>query len=165
MCLNGRPLTPLADGDVVESLTPGHFLIGRPLEALPDSPNSYRSISLLKRWHLCQHMVQHFWKRWSSECIDIIHRFNKWHFPTRNLQVDDIVILQDDNLVPTRWPLGRIVKTYPGKDSIVPVVDVKTSHGVYKHLITKMSLTEHSHNYLSLSLKTVRSWPAVCFCF
>ena len=139
-CLNSRPLTPLPDGDVVEPLTPGHFLIGRPLEALPDSPNSYRSISLLKRWHLCQHMVRHFWKRWSSEYIDIFRRFNKWHFPTRNLQVDDIVILQDDNLVPTKWPLGRIVKTYPGKDSIVRVVDVKTSHGVYKRPITKISL-------------------------
>ena len=73
-------------------------------------------------------MIRHFWKRWSSEYIDILRRFNKSH----NLQVDDIVVLQDDNLVPTRWPLGRIVKTYPGKDSLVRVVDVKTTHGVYK---------------------------------
>ena len=140
-CLNSRPITPLpCDGHTVESLTPGHFLIGRPLESLPDPPDSYRSISLLKRWHLCQHMVRQFWKRWSTEYIDILRRVNKWHFPSRNLKVNDIVVLQDDNLVPTRWPLGRVVKTYPGKDSLVRVVDVKTSQGVYKRPIMKIAL-------------------------
>ena len=140
-CLNSRPLAPLpCDGDTVEPLTPGHFLIGRPLEALPDPPASYRSISLLKRWHLCQNLVRHFWKRWVGEYIDIIRRFNKWHHPSRNMQVGDIVLLQEDNLVPTKWPLGRLVNTYPGKDDIVRVVDVKTSRGVYKRPITKIAL-------------------------
>ena len=35
-CLNSRPLIPLP-GDVnVDILTPGHFLIGKPVEAIPD---------------------------------------------------------------------------------------------------------------------------------
>ena len=77
-CLNSRPLAPLpCEGDTVEPLTPGHFLIGRPLEA--HSSASYRSISLLRRWHLCQHLIRHFWKRWATEYIDIIRRFTKWH--------------------------------------------------------------------------------------
>jgi hypothetical protein len=50
--------------DTIEPLTPGHFLIGRPLEALPDPPESYRSISLLQCWHLCQNLIRHSWKRW-----------------------------------------------------------------------------------------------------
>ena len=146
-CLNSRPLAPLpCNGDTLESLTPGHFLIGRPLQALPDPPESYREIALLKRWHLCQSMVRHFWKRWSSEYINIIHRFNKWHFPTRNLKIDDIVVLHDDKLIPTRWPLGRIIKTYPGKDSLVRVVDVKTSHGVYKRPTVKIALLLANEN-------------------
>ena len=42
-CLNSRPPASLpCDGDTIEHLTPGHFLIGRPLEALPDAPESYR---------------------------------------------------------------------------------------------------------------------------
>jgi hypothetical protein len=33
-CLNSRPLIP--DDDGIEVLTPGHFLIGKPVTALPD---------------------------------------------------------------------------------------------------------------------------------
>jgi len=70
-CLNSRPLTslPAHDDDGIEALTPGHFLIGQPLESIPDSSFSYRSLSLLKRWDLCQSVVRHFWKRWSNEYI------------------------------------------------------------------------------------------------
>ena len=62
-CLNSCPLVPLpADDDGIGALTPGHFLVGRPLEALPDSSFEYpNSLSLLKRWQLCQSLVRHFW--------------------------------------------------------------------------------------------------------
>ena len=60
-CLNSRPLTywPTPDDDGIESPTPGHFLIGQPLESLPDSSFSYHSLSLLKQWDLCQSVVCH----------------------------------------------------------------------------------------------------------
>ena len=61
-CLNSRPLAPLpCDEDSLEALTPGHFLIGQPLESIPDPSLSYRNLSLLKRWYLCQSVVRHFW--------------------------------------------------------------------------------------------------------
>ena len=46
-CLNSRPITLLSSNSDLETLTPRHFLIGRPLEALPDPPQSLQSIPLL----------------------------------------------------------------------------------------------------------------------
>ena len=140
-CLNSRPLTPLScDSDIIEALTPGHFLIGKPIESLPDSSLSYRALPLLRRWHLCQSIVRHFWQRWSTEYVASLRRLTKWRHPARNLQIGDIVVLQDDNLVPTRWPLARVIKAYVGNDKLVRIVTVKTSNGIYKRPIHKMAL-------------------------
>ena len=74
-CLNSRPLAPLPHADeCLEALTPGHFIIGQPLEALPDPSESYLSILLLKQWHLVQLLVRHFWQRWSTEYLTTLSR-------------------------------------------------------------------------------------------
>ncbi len=73
-------------------------------------------MSLLKRWHLCQHLVRYFWERWSREYLCILNKRNKWRLPTRNVAVGDVVILQES---------GRVVA---GQDSQVRVVSVKTAH-------------------------------------
>ena len=140
-CLNSRPLTSLpSDTDNIQVLTPGHFLIGRPLETLPDYPSSDRPISTLRRWELCQSMVRHFWRRWSSEYLTALQKLQKWHSPSRNMTVGDVVVLREDGMVPTRWPLARITKTHPGRDSIVRVVTVKTSSGTYTRPVHKVVL-------------------------
>ena len=53
-----------------------------------------------------------------------------------NLQVGDIVVLQEDNVIPAKWPLVRIVEVHPGNDGLVCVVTMKTSAGVYKRPVT-----------------------------
>lgn len=109
-CLNSRPLVPIntPDEDSIEILTPGHFLIGQPLTTLPDPSFSYRSASLLRRWHLCQHLVRHFWKRWSLEYLSTLQKKYKWQSPVRNLSVGDVVLLIEDEIIPTRWPLAKV---------------------------------------------------------
>ena len=116
-CLNSRLLAPLPHvEDGIETLTPGHFLIARPVESMPDSPVSYRRVSLLKHWYLCQSIVHHFWNRWSNEYLSSLRHPNEWKFPSHNIQVDDIVILQGDNLMPTKWPLTRVTHVHPDSD-------------------------------------------------
>ncbi len=139
-CLNSRPLVPLntPDEDGIEVLTPGHFLIGRPLCALPDPSSSYCQLSLLKRWDLCQNLTRHFWKRWSAEYLTTLNKFCKWKNPTRNFKVGDIVILKEDNLFPTKWPLARVSEVYYGKDGLVRVATVMTAKGTYKRPVTKL---------------------------
>ena len=140
-CLNSRPLTPLtSDPDGIDIFTPGHFLIGRPLMALPDPAFSYRPISLLRRWHLCQQIIRHFWQRWSSEYLSTLNKYTKWCHPNRNVSVGDLVILREDNIIPGKWPMARVVQVYPGKDGLVRVVTVKTAQGTYKRPITKIAV-------------------------
>ena len=121
-------------GESIQVLTPGHFLIGRPLTCLPDPDTSTPSMSLLRR---CQYLVRHFWNRWSVEYLSTLNKYSKWHHPVKNVSVDDVVV-REDGMVPTLWPLARVVCVYPGKDGLVKVVDVKTSKGVYKRPVTKL---------------------------
>lgn len=139
-CLNSRPLTPLAtEDDGIEALTPGHFLIGRPLESLPDPSFSHQSLNLLRRWNLCQALVRHFWQRWSREYVVHLQKFGKWHSSQKNLAVGDMVILKEDNMVPSKWPIARVLKTHPGKDDIVHVVTVRTPTGTYTRPVVKIA--------------------------
>ena len=141
-CLNSRPLVPInsADDDGIEVLTPGHFLIGRPVTSLPDPQLSYKSVSVLRRWHLCQNLIRHFWQRWESEYLSSINRYNKWKYPSRNAIPGDLVLLQESGTAPTKWPLGRILETHPGKDDLVRVITVKTAQGIYTRPISKIAI-------------------------
>ncbi len=140
-CLNSRPLCPLPDSDDgFAALTPGHFLIGRPLEALPDYSLSYQPNSLLRRWHLCQALVRRFWQRWSSEYLTTLARFTKWNHPDRNFEVGDLVCLREEELFSTKWPLARVVAVHPGRNGVVRVLTVKTAKGTYKRPVAKTVL-------------------------
>ena len=138
-CLNSRPLTPLPEPeDGYEALTPGHFLIGKPLEALPESLDSRETGNLIRRWRLCQKLTMDFWQRWSNEYLTYLQRCSKWATPTKNLQVGDVVCVRGQNLPPTKWPLARIVQVYPGKDGHTRVATVRTAQGTYRRPITKL---------------------------
>ena len=147
-CLNSRPLIPMnsPDDDGITVLTPGHFLIGKPLTAIPDPQLSYRSISLLKRWHLCQQLARHFWERWQYEYLHTLNKYNKWRFPSRNVVVGDIVILQESGTIPTKWPIARIIDVHPGSDQLIRVVTVRTSQGTYKRPVTKVAVLIPNEN-------------------
>ncbi len=137
-CLNSRPLVPLHSHakDGIDILTPGHFLVGRHTQALPEFNFTQQKIPLLCRWSLCQAITQHFWKRWSGEYLQ---HFSKWKSSSTNLQVDDLVLIKEDSLVPaTRWPMGRAMSVSPGKDGLVRVATIQTKSGIYKRPIAKL---------------------------
>lgn len=140
-CLNSRPIAPLPDSeDGLEALTPGHFLIGKPLEALPDSTLLYQPNTVLRRWQLCQALTQSFWRRWSSEYLSYLRQLTKWQVPTRNFQVGDLVCLQEDGMSPTKWPLARVMAVHPGRDGLVRVLTLRTPQGTYTRPVTKAAL-------------------------
>ena len=128
------------DREGIDVLTPGHFLIGRPLESLPDPPSAMQSVTSPRRWNLCQLLTRHFWKRWSADYFHSLWRLSKWQSPSRSFKIGDIVLLQEESLVPTKWPLARVTELHSGRDGIVRVVTVKTSVGIYKRPVVKVAL-------------------------
>ena len=69
-----------------------------------------------------------------------LNKITKWHYPNRNVAVGDIVILREDNIIPTKWPMAHVVQVFPGKDRLVRVVSVQTAQGTYTRPITKIAI-------------------------
>ncbi|XP_070069897.1 uncharacterized protein [Drosophila takahashii] len=129
--LNSRPITPMSsDPTDVSALTPGHFLIGEPLTAPPDVNLSPNNKTLVKRWELVSRLKHPFWKQWSMEYLQELQMRNKWKTMSQNVKEGLLVLIKEDNLPVMSWPMGKIVKTYPGRDNYVRVVDVKTASRV-----------------------------------
>ena len=141
-CLNCHPLgtVPHNDDDGIEMLIPGHFLIGRPLQAIPDHSHSSQFIGLLRRWYLCQGLVRHFWERWRNKYIIAFRKHSKWNRPNDNFRVGDVVVVKEDNLVSLHWPIILIIDMNAGADGLTRVVTLKTKEGIYKRPVTKVAL-------------------------
>lgn len=140
--LNSRPLCPLpSTPDQLNPLTPAHFLLGKPLTALPDYNYIEVPENRLKRYQRLQAIVQHFWKRWSSEYLGELQTRNKWQVDnSKPIKIGTVVLVRDENSAPMHWPMGIITELHPGKDNVVRVVSVKVKNTVLKRAITKLCL-------------------------
>ncbi|XP_075157918.1 uncharacterized protein LOC142231185 [Haematobia irritans] len=70
--LNSRPLSPMSeDPTEMNALTPGHFLRGSPLIAVPEELP--KDISLINRWQKLKTIQLHFAKRWKTS-TSLIYR-------------------------------------------------------------------------------------------
>lgn len=138
-CLNSRPLSPLHDDpDSLDVLTPGHFLTGGPILAIPHSVDHIETSCLTNRWKQVTRMVAAFWQQWSREYLHTLQARNKWSRPHIDLAVGDLVIVKTPNVPPATWPLARVLETFPGKDGRVRVAKVKTSSSEFVRPITKL---------------------------
>ena len=129
--LNSLPLVPMdgAQTDGVQVLTPGHFLVGRPLTALPSPNLSNCKMSTLRiRWNLCQCHTADIWEKWSRDYIQQLQRYSKWAHPQRTVRVGDIVLLKDTELFVRSWPLARVIEVHPGKDGQVRVIEDRNGY-------------------------------------
>ncbi|XP_011868350.1 PREDICTED: uncharacterized protein LOC105562254, partial [Vollenhovia emeryi] len=84
-CLNS-PITPMStDPADLEALTPGHFLVGAPLNALPEPDLTDINLNWLSRWQRLQQQLQLFWRRWSTEYLSELHSRAKWNRKRDNI--------------------------------------------------------------------------------
>lgn len=127
-CLNSRPLQAISDDvDDFAALTPGHFLIGEPLHALPEPSLTDVPLNRFSRWQLIQQMRDHLWKRWSEEYLASLMSRNKWRKEAPLLRIGQLCVIRSENTPPSRWPLARVTKLHPGDGGQIRVVTVRTA--------------------------------------
>ncbi|CAG4976903.1 unnamed protein product [Colias eurytheme] len=138
--LNSRPLTPLSSHpEDLTPLTPGHFLIGRPMTAIPtEDYQGLKPETHLTRYQRIEQLRQHFWARWSKEYISELQTRTKWQTSSKPLEVNSLVLIKEDNMPPLKWKLGRVVALFPGLDGIARVAEIRTANGIVKRSFSKI---------------------------
>ena len=56
------------------------------------------------------------------------------------VQREALVVLEEDNLPPSLWKMGRIQDLHPDSDGCVRVISVKTNNGVVKRTLNKKNM-------------------------
>lgn len=120
--VNSRPLTTdgLQDPDSLSPLTPNHLLTMKSKIVLPP-PGNFQDADKYsrRRWRRVQHLTNEFWCRWKKEFLLTLQQRQKWNHPRRDLVINDIVIVKDDNLPRNCWQLARVSRTDAAKDGHV----------------------------------------------
>ncbi|XP_004524154.1 uncharacterized protein LOC101458505 [Ceratitis capitata] len=83
--LNSKPLSAISqDTAALTALTPGHFIRGAPLMAIPE-PNAI-DLSLTNRWEKIKILRHEFSRRWKEEYLKDLQKRYKWKNPQRDPQ-------------------------------------------------------------------------------
>ncbi|XP_058816344.1 uncharacterized protein LOC131679628 [Topomyia yanbarensis] len=124
--MNSRPLCATSDPEA-EILTPGHFLIGRPLIATPEPSYSDLPTNRLSRWQYLQYLRQQFWIQWSLDYLLNLQPRGKNRQIQPNFQPGMIVLLEQKDAPPQCWKMGKVLHVYPGTDNLVRAVDIQST--------------------------------------
>jgi hypothetical protein len=143
MIINSRPLTHLSE-DITdyEPLTPNHILLGFHRNWTSIADTSDLDLSSRRKWKQVQALRSLFWSRWIAEYLPSLNKRQGALEKRTNLEVGQLVLIQDDDMKRSKWPLARITKTMPGADGVVRVVEVVNKNGTYTRPVSKVYLLE-----------------------
>ena len=78
--------------------------------------------------------------RWKRDYLQSLQPRGKWVKEKQNLQIGDLVIISSEQTAPSQWPLGRILRTFPGSDGLVRAAQVQTCEGSFRRPVQKLIL-------------------------
>ncbi|XP_011879731.1 PREDICTED: uncharacterized protein LOC105568562 [Vollenhovia emeryi] len=140
--LNSRPLTQLSsDSNDLAYLSPGHFLIGAPLNSIPCHNVQDINENRLTRWQRVEQIRQHFWQRWSNEYLHSLQERTKWRLNKgMQLKPNQLVLIRQQGLAPLQWLLGRVQEVHTGSDGVTRAATVRTAKGSLTRLLSKLAI-------------------------
>ncbi|GFW45601.1 DUF5641 domain-containing protein [Trichonephila clavipes] len=86
--------------------------VGEEIKGSPETVEESK-LTLKGRWDIVQKLKLNFWKRWQMDYLNSIQGRTKWKSGTSNIKIGDVVIIKEDNLPPSVWPLGKVISTHP----------------------------------------------------
>ena len=140
--LNARPLTSVSDDpDDLEAFTPNHFLWGRATSAEPFLPDAQRYTYLRRVFRVSQAYLDMIWTRWTEEYLPDWNVSNKWNQDdVRQLKVNDLVWVVDENVKRSNYKMARVVEVQEGSDGRVRSATDVTKDGKLKRPVIKLAL-------------------------
>ena len=120
--VNSRPLTVqnISDPDAPLPLTPNQLLTCKTNVVVPPPGDfSDDDVYSRKRWRRVQGLANDFWHRWKKEFVLMLQNRQKWQLPKRNVQLNDIMLLTDEEVHRSRWKLGKVIEIIPSSDGRV----------------------------------------------
>ena len=120
--INSRPLSVQNINDPCgpEPLTPNHLLTMKTKLLMPLPGNFVKEdVYIRRRWRKTQYLMNEFWTKWKKEYLLTQQTRIKWNKITRNIQVGDIVILNDEDHIRGHWTMARVVETFKDADNLV----------------------------------------------
>ena len=139
--VNCRPLSHVNLSDSsIEPLTPNHLLTQKS-RVIISPPGEFvrQDIYLRKRWRQVQYLANVFWNRWRHEYLDTVNRRRKWNGSRRNVAVNDVVLVVDENSARNEWKMGRVVEVFTSDDGLVRSVKIQLASKELDHKGTRMA--------------------------
>ena len=120
--VNSRPLAlnDMSSPDSPEPLTPNHLLTMKSKVVMPPPGVFLREdLYLRRRWRRAQHLANVFWERWRKAFLHTLQLRKRWIKPQRNMAVNDVVIVKDENVPRNAWRLTRVEEVFSSHDGLV----------------------------------------------
>lgn len=138
-CMNSRPICAMSDDpNDVSALTPAHFLIGEPLKLPLPARHDLAPKMAVGFFKELQVRTNSFWRIWSEEYLSSLLERPKWRELKDNLRPGQLVLIKNENLAPTFWPMGRVIQVKKSKDGCVRSALIKTQAGELERPVQKL---------------------------
>ena len=112
--------------------------------------------------NLLRDRINSFWAVWRKDYLNQLQNRNKWPKITKNLKVGQIVADRKEVSKLCNWLLGKIEKTFPGKDGRVRVVDIWFASSIKRRPVTELVLLPCANELSGGRMFTSLALPMEC---
>ena len=108
-----------------------------------------------------QQQLDKFWITWSNDYLRNLPPVVKGFVSNCDLKIGSVVLVKEDQVPRMSWPLGIVVKVFPGKDGKIRSVNVKTAKGIFCRPVQRLHDLEISNSLSEFTEESISSEQGV----